>query len=291
MLVLCMACVSGVSRAFTGAPLVGDAWRGHLFLGRSGRQWNIPEGSQGLLPRRNPGIKSGSLLARSMTKSPSESLRRGKWFKLICGASNQDMPQIRNLALAYTRKRSSSASHLITLCLACLPALLLLRPIRAANKSCSGAPSRQPSSLRHLEYILTPAALPPPRLLPSPFLGPSPLPSVPFVLDDQSPSCRIIAVAGVDCIDCSADPAVVAAVNEGVDVAMAIGRSGAPGPQVIFRPWIMVSINDDDDPHFRKARFDPKVSFPRPVIERMEAAAPADTFALLCLVPGVPFRL
>ena len=34
--------------------------------------------------------------------SPLESLVAGHWFKLICGASYQDLPTIRNLALTYT---------------------------------------------------------------------------------------------------------------------------------------------------------------------------------------------
>ncbi|MFM7716604.1 MAG: 4Fe-4S ferredoxin, partial [Microcystis sp.] len=34
--------------------------------------------------------------------SPFQSLVAGHWFKLICGASYQDLPTIRNLALTYT---------------------------------------------------------------------------------------------------------------------------------------------------------------------------------------------
>ncbi|EFJ23161.1 hypothetical protein SELMODRAFT_415683 [Selaginella moellendorffii] len=60
----------------------------------------------------------------------------------------------------------------------------------------------------------------------------------------------IYALAGVDCIDCAADGAVVTAVSDGVraakEIALDFGYS--------FRdPWLMVSINDDEDPHFRKA--------------------------------------
>lgn len=49
----------------------------------------------------------------------------------------------------------------------------------------------------------------------------------------------------VDCIDCAAEASVVTAVNEGIEAARAI----VP----IRRPWVMVSVNDDEDPHFRKA--------------------------------------
>ncbi|MBF2097248.1 MAG: 4Fe-4S ferredoxin [Gloeomargaritaceae cyanobacterium C42_A2020_066] len=90
---------------------------------------------------------------------PLISLATGRWCKLICGASLQDLPLIRNLALVYT-------------------------------------------------------------------------------------------LAGVDCIDVAADPAVVAAAAAGREVALGLGA-----PQ---KPWLMVSLNDGEDPHFRKAAFDPQ---------------------------------
>ena len=49
----------------------------------------------------------------------------------------------------------------------------------------------------------------------------------------------------VDCIDCAADASVVSAVNEGIEAAMNI----VP----LRRPWVMISVNDDEDLHFRKA--------------------------------------
>ncbi|XP_075097165.1 uncharacterized protein LOC107766680 isoform X1 [Nicotiana tabacum] len=93
-----------------------------------------------------------------LTNSPVESLQKGNWVKLICGASFEDLVDIRNLSLVYT-------------------------------------------------------------------------------------------LAGVDCIDCAAEASVVNAVSEGVEAARAI----VP----IRRPWIMISVNDDEDLHFRKAEFDP----------------------------------
>jgi hypothetical protein len=54
--------------------------------------------------------------------------------------------------------------------------------------------------------------------------------------------------SSVDCIDCAADTAVVAAVVEGVNAAKDVLKIGA-----FQRPWIMISVNDDVDPHFRKA--------------------------------------
>lgn len=49
----------------------------------------------------------------------------------------------------------------------------------------------------------------------------------------------------VDCIDCAAEESVVNAVHEGIEAA----RSIVP----IRRPWVMISVNDDEDLHFRKA--------------------------------------
>lgn len=87
-----------------------------------------------------------------------ESLKNGAWVKFICGASNQDLPLIRNLCLLYT-------------------------------------------------------------------------------------------MAGVDCIDLSADPAVVVSAEEGVTRALQ--------KQQQRRPLLMISVNDNEDLHFRKAVFDP----------------------------------
>ena len=99
------------------------------------------------------------ILQCSSLSTPLTSLSRGTWVKFICGASNQDVPLVRNLCLLYTQ-------------------------------------------------------------------------------------------AGVDCIDLSADPAVVRAADEGISRALAL-RPGCP------RPLLMVSVNDAQDLHFRKASFDP----------------------------------
>ncbi|XP_077218656.1 uncharacterized protein LOC143852820 isoform X2 [Tasmannia lanceolata] len=95
----------------------------------------------------------------SISSPPDESLRKGNWVKLICGASFEDVVDIRNLSLVYT-------------------------------------------------------------------------------------------LAGVDCIDCAADASVVNAVGEGIEAA----REIVP----IRKPWVMISVNDDEDLHFRKAEFDPE---------------------------------
>jgi Fe-S-cluster-containing hydrogenase component 2 len=65
-------------------------------------------------------------------------------------------------------------------------------------------------------------------------------------------------LAGADCIDVAADPAVVAAAKEALEVANEL--AGAIQHQGLGwcnkKPLLMVSLNDGEDPHFRKAEFD-----------------------------------
>jgi len=73
----------------------------------------------------------------------------------------------------------------------------------------------------------------------------------------------IWSLAGVDCIDVCADPAVLKTVEAGFNRAQALD----PHWQ---RPWVMVSLNDGADPHFRKAYFPPDLcpeDCPRPCIK------------------------
>ena len=96
---------------------------------------------------------------------PLRSLREGHWFKLICGASFQHLPAVRNLALAYT-------------------------------------------------------------------------------------------LVGADCIDVAADPAVIASVQEALKAATNLAAAAQKrGFGLRGLPWLMVSLNDGEDPHFRKAAF------------------------------------
>lgn len=98
---------------------------------------------------------------------PLNSLKQGHWFKLICGASFQHLPAVRNLTLAYS-------------------------------------------------------------------------------------------LAGADCIDVAADPAVIAAAQEALQSAEALAPAARRrGFKDSKRPWLMVSLNDGEDPHFRKAEFNP----------------------------------
>ena len=78
--------------------------------------------------------------------------------------------------------------------------------------------------------------------------------------------CAVYAVAGVHCVDVAADPAVVHAARMGLDWAQ--DRMG-------HSPWLMVSVSDGRDAHFRKAVFDPSrcpPECPRPC----EKFCPAD---------------
>jgi Fe-S-cluster-containing hydrogenase component 2 len=74
--------------------------------------------------------------------------------------------------------------------------------------------------------------------------------------------CYLYTLAGVDCIDLSTDPAVIAVANEGIEDAINFLNDDK-----IQKPIIMMSVNDDEDPHFRKAVFNPEkcpTSCPRP---------------------------
>jgi Fe-S-cluster-containing hydrogenase component 2 len=108
---------------------------------------------------------------------PLRSLREGHWFKLICGASFQHLPAIRNLVLAY-------------------------------------------------------------------------------------------ALAGADCVDVAADPAVISIARAALQIAENFVNTDGQGlSHMLGMPWLMVSLNDGDDPHFRKAEFDPTAcppACPRP---------------------------
>jgi Fe-S-cluster-containing hydrogenase component 2 len=70
--------------------------------------------------------------------------------------------------------------------------------------------------------------------------------------------CAVYSLAGVHCIDVAADVAVAAAARRGMEWAVERGAT---------RPWLMLSLSDGADPHFRKARFDPTLcpsDCPRP---------------------------
>lgn len=103
----------------------------------------------------------------------------------------------------------------------------------------------------------------------------------------------VFALAGADCIDVAADPAVVSAARDGVEAArhwLASHSSlthGSAGTMQPSSPWLMVSLNDGEDPHFRKAAFDPQgclADCHRPC----EAICPANAIAFTDLASTDP---
>ena len=67
-------------------------------------------------------------------------------------------------------------------------------------------------------------------------------------LPSISDLCAVYATVGVHCIDVAADAAVVYAAREALDWVESRQN---------IRPWLMVSLSDGKDAHFRKAWFDP----------------------------------
>ena len=70
--------------------------------------------------------------------------------------------------------------------------------------------------------------------------------------------CAVYATAGVHCIDVAADAAVVYAAQRALDWVEKFQG---------VRPWLMISLSDGKDEHFRKAWFNPKLcplDCPRP---------------------------
>ena len=94
------------------------------------------------------------------------------------------------------------------------------------------------------------------------------------------PAIRNLAIAytlaGADCIDVAADIAVITAARDGMSIAQKLAQTNRdPGNKCEDLPWLMVSLNDGVDPHFRKAEFDPAQcpsDCPRPC----EQICPAD---------------
>ena len=76
------------------------------------------------------------------------------------------------------------------------------------------------------------------------------------------------ALAGADCVDVAADPAVIATARDALRLAEKLARADNQGRSYAQgTPWLMVSLSDGDDPHFRKAEFDPTAcpsACPRP---------------------------
>ncbi|WP_204139729.1 circadian clock protein LdpA [Halomicronema sp. CCY15110] len=109
------------------------------------------------------------------------------------------------------------------------------------------------------------------------------------------PAIRNLALAytlaGADCIDVAADPAVVSAVKESFHVVSQLPQisKGAEFPAHRTSselPLLMVSFSDGEDPHFRKAEFDP-TRCPPDCSRPCEAICPAAAIAFTADTAGV----
>lgn len=89
----------------------------------------------------------------------------------------------------------------------------------------------------------------------------------------------VYSLAGADCVDVACDPSVIAAAQEGIFAAQLLqDKARALGFAPARSPWLMVSLNDGEDPHFRKAAFESErcpSDCPRPC----EAICPAQAIA------------
>jgi Fe-S-cluster-containing hydrogenase component 2 len=105
------------------------------------------------------------------------------------------------------------------------------------------------------------------------------------------PAIRCLAMlytlAGVDCIDVAADPAVIAAAQGGVQDARNLAARYGIGDCSLSgeTPWLMVSLNDSEDPHFRKAYFD-ATHCPPDCSRPCEAVCPTEAIQFQALNAG-----
>ena len=90
-------------------------------------------------------------------------------------------------------------------------------------------------------------------------------------LPSISDLCAIYASAGVHCIDLAADPAVVNAAREALQWVES--REG-------IKPWIMISVSDGKDEHFRKAFFNPELC-PKDCSRPCEKICPAKAIKII----------
>ncbi len=84
------------------------------------------------------------------------------------------------------------------------------------------------------------------------------------------------AIAGADCIDVAADPAIISTAREALAVANSLAEEAQEkGFAARKSPWLMVSLNDGEDPHFRKAEFS-AANCPIECSRPCESICPAD---------------
>lgn len=107
----------------------------------------------------------------------------------------------------------------------------------------------------------------------------------------DSPAIRTLALvytlAGADCIDVAADLAVITAAQEGIKIAQnlaPLAKEKGYFPQT--SPILMISLNDGEDPHFRKAEFDPQ-KCPTDCHRPCEMVCPAHAIAFNNSISGI----
>jgi Fe-S-cluster-containing hydrogenase component 2 len=86
------------------------------------------------------------------------------------------------------------------------------------------------------------------------------------------------ALAGADCVDVAADPAVIFAAREALQTVGDFAEEARSRGYTPGTPWLMVSLNDGEDPHFRKAEFDPALC-PSDCSRPCEPICPAQAIA------------
>lgn len=98
----------------------------------------------------------------------------------------------------------------------------------------------------------------------------------------------VYALAGADCLDVAADAAVITAAKDGLCVAEHLRHESiARGFPNTPPPLLMASFNDAEDPHFRKAQFDP-LYCPRDCPRPCEKICPAEAINFELGVTGKP---
>lgn len=92
------------------------------------------------------------------------------------------------------------------------------------------------------------------------------------------------ALAGADCVDVAADPAVVTAAREAIqDATFLLEDAHQRGFNTQGSPLLMVSLNDGEDPHFRKAAFN-AAACPQDCLRPCETICPAQAITFSQIV-------
>jgi len=96
------------------------------------------------------------------------------------------------------------------------------------------------------------------------------------------------SLAGADCIDVAADPAVIFVAKSAIALATSRFRDKARQRGYLYQgsPWLMVSFNDGEDPHFRKAEFDP-LHCPSDCKRPCELVCPAQAITVDSIQAGI----